>query len=84
MPGDQLAILRKEIRSLIRRRTGHPTETLVHGDLLHVVCEPLRDREADMRAAADAIEAVLFGKQPLPSVRPEREWVVSWSAWAQG
>ncbi|MEV0807634.1 hypothetical protein [Micromonospora sp. NPDC050200] len=83
VPGDQLAVLRKEIRSLIRQRTGHPSETLVHGDLLHVVCEPLRDPEAEMRTAAEAIDAVLFGKQPLPSVRSDRDWVVSWSAWAQ-
>lgn len=83
VPGDQLAVLRKEIRSLIRQRTGHPSETLVHGDLLHVVCEPLRDPEAEMRAAAEAFDAVLFGKQRLPSVRRERDRVVSWSAWAQ-
>ncbi|MFU8875467.1 hypothetical protein [Micromonospora sp. SL4-19] len=30
VPGDQLAALRKEIRSLIRQQTGQPAQTLVH------------------------------------------------------
>ncbi|MBM0229533.1 MULTISPECIES: hypothetical protein [Micromonospora] len=84
VPGDQLAVLRKEIRSLIRQRTGHPAQTLVHGDLLLVVCDPLRDRKAEMRAAAEAVGAVLFGDQPLPAARPERSWVVRWTAWDLG
>ncbi|MFG1833853.1 hypothetical protein [Micromonospora chersina] len=84
VPGDQLAVLRKEIRSLIRQQMGHPAQTLVHGDLLLVVCDPLRDAEAEMRAAAEAVGAVLFGDQPLPAARPERPWVVTWTAWDLG
>ncbi|MET8351453.1 hypothetical protein [Micromonospora sp. NPDC005206] len=84
VPGDQLAVLRKEIRSLIRQQTGHPAQTLVHGDLLLVVCDPLRDPEAEMRAAAEAVGAVLFGDQPLPATRPERPWIVTWTAWDLG
>lgn len=84
VPGDQLAVLRKEIRSLIKQRTSHPVQTFIHGDLLLVVCDPLRDQEAEMRAAAEAIGAVLFGDQPLPATQAERRWVVSWTAWDLG
>ncbi|KAB1107690.1 hypothetical protein AB0N38_33450 [Micromonospora aurantiaca] len=84
VPGDQLAVLRKEIRSLIRQQTGHHAQTLVHGDLLLVVCDPLRDAEAEMQAAAEAVGAVLFGDQPLPAARPGRPWVVTWTAWDLG
>lgn len=31
VPGDQLAVLRKEIRSLIRQQTGHPAQTPAAG-----------------------------------------------------
>ncbi|WP_431946916.1 hypothetical protein [Micromonospora marina] len=80
VPGDQLAALRKEILSLIRQQTGHPAQTLVHRDLLLVVCDPLRDPEAEMRAAAEAIGAVLFGDQPVPATRPDRPWAIRWTA----
>ncbi|MDZ5447760.1 hypothetical protein U2F26_34505 [Micromonospora sp. 4G57] len=81
VPGDQIPVLRKEIRSLLRQRTGHPVQTLVHGDLVLVVCDPLRDEEADMPAAVDAVATVLLGDSPLPAVPPERPWVISWTAW---
>ncbi|MFE9204870.1 hypothetical protein [Micromonospora sp. NPDC007230] len=84
VPGDQLAVLRKEIRSLIRQQTGHAAQTVVHGDLLLVVCDPLRDAGAEMRAAAETVGAMLFGDQPLPATRLKRPWVVSWTAWDLG
>ncbi|WP_406080145.1 hypothetical protein [Micromonospora sp. NBC_00858] len=79
VPGDQLTVLRRQIRSLIRQRTGHSSQTFVQRDLVLVMCGPLgaRHEQAEMRAAAEAVEAALLGVEPMTSVRPE--WVVSWS-----
>lgn len=66
------------------RRTSQPTQAFAHVAPLLVVCEPLSDGEAEMRTAAEAVKAALLGKQPLPWVQGEREWVISWSAWEHG
>ncbi|WP_130336902.1 hypothetical protein [Micromonospora kangleipakensis] len=84
VPGDQMAFLRKQVRSLIRQRTGHRAQTHVHGDVLLVVCDSLRDQEAEIRAAVGAVAAILLGSKPLPVVRPDRPWVVCWTAWELG
>jgi hypothetical protein len=79
VPGDQQAELRRQIRSLVRAATGHPCRTYVRGSTVFVVCEPIAELHYDeeLSAAADAVEAVLFGKAPRP--RAEPEWRIMWS-----
>jgi len=83
VPGDQQAALRKQVRSAVKKRTGHPAQTLARGSLLVFVCEPIHQQHAAERerAIAQATGSVLAGQpaQPLPT-----PWRLSWDAWAAG
>jgi hypothetical protein len=43
VPGDQQTELRRRIRALVRKETGHSCQTLVHESMVVVVCEPIAD-----------------------------------------
>ena len=81
VPGDQQAALRKQVRSAVKKRTGHPVQTLARGSLLVFVCEPIHQQHAAVRehAIAEATSSVLTGRpaQPLPT-----PWRLSWDALA--
>ncbi len=82
VPGDQQTELRRQIRSLVRKGTGHTCRTFVHGNMVVVVCEPIAKlhHEEQLADAAKAIDAYLRG-EPRTS-RPDPEWRLRWSAWA--
>jgi hypothetical protein len=77
VPGDQQAALRKQVRSAVKKRTGHPTQTLARGSLLVFVCEPIHQQHAAERERriAQSFGSVLTGHpaQPLPT-----PWRLSW------
>jgi hypothetical protein len=77
VPGDQQAALRKQVRSAVKKRTGHPTQTLARGSLLVFVCEPVHQQHAAERERriAQSFGSVLTGQpaQPLPT-----PWRLSW------
>ncbi len=81
VPGDQQAALRKQVRSAVKKRTGHPTQTLARGSLLVFVCEPIHQQHAGVRehAIAEATSSVLTGQSPRPLPTP---WRLSWDALA--
>lgn len=83
VPGDQQAALRKQVRSAVKKRTGHPVQTLARGSLLVFVCEPIHQQHAAGRehAIAQATSSVLTGRpaQALPT-----PWRLSWDALAVG
>jgi hypothetical protein len=83
VPGDQQDELRRTVRSLIRQRTGHSVRTFVANGVVVVVCQAIHDQHAGQidREAAEAMDAFLRGEEPP---RRERDWVISWSAWAVG
>jgi hypothetical protein len=81
VPGDQQAALRNQVRSEVRRRTGHGTRTLVHESMVVFICEPIYQLRADKRGreAAEAINNIFTGQpaEPLPT-----PWRLSWDTWA--
>jgi hypothetical protein len=83
VPGDQQAALRRQVRSALKKRTGHPTQTLARGSLLVFVCERIHQQHAPERehAIAQATSSVLTGQpaQPLPT-----PWRLSWDACEAG
>ena len=83
VPGDQQAALRKQVRSAVKERAGHPTQTLARGSLLVFVCEPVHQQHAAERerVIAQATGSVLTGQpaQPLPT-----PWRLSWDACEAG
>lgn len=83
VPGDQQAALRKQVRSAVKKRTGHPTRTLARESLLVFVCEPIHQQHATerARASAQAASSVLTGQpaQPLPT-----PWRLSWDSCKAG
>lgn len=83
VPGDQQAALRKQVRSAVKKRTGHPTQTLARGSLLVFVCEPIHQKHAGERehAVAEATSSVLTGQPARPLPTP---WRLSWDALAAG
>ena len=83
VPGDQQAALRKHVRSAVRRRTGHGTQTFVHESMVIFVCEPIHEQHAaqNMRAAAEAMSRALRGE---PVRAEERAWRLSWDTWDMG
>lgn len=85
VPGDQQRLLRSAVRSLIRKETGHNTSSLVHDAIVIFTCEAIYDLKRDEhgRAAAEAIENVLFGDgDARPAKTPD--WRISWNTWAEG
>ena len=83
VPGDQQAALRKQVRSAVKQRTGHPTQTLARGSLLVFVCEPIHQQHAAERehAIAQATGSAATGQPPQSLPTP---WRMSWDAWAAG
>ena len=83
VPGDQQAALRKQVRSAVKKRTGHGTQTLARGSLLVFVCEPIHQQHAAERERriAQSFGSVLTGQpaQPLPT-----PWRLSWDACEAG
>lgn len=83
VPGDQQTALRKEIRSQVRKRTGHSIQTVLRGHMIFVVCEPIHAMHAQERskAVAEAVADLVAGHgAPLPAAEPE--WRISWNTWA--
>jgi hypothetical protein len=85
VPGDHQAALRKEVRTAVRKRTGHGMETYAHESLVVFVCRPIYDQHAEehARMAAEAMNKVvvnlLSGESTAPLPSPMR---LSWDAWA--
>jgi len=83
VPGDQQAALRRQVRSAVKKRTGHPTQTLARGSLLVFVCEPIHQQHATERERriAQSFGSVLTGQpaQPLPT-----PWRLSWDTCQAG
>jgi len=83
VPGDQQAALRKQVRSAVKKRTGHPVQTLARGSLLVFVCEPIHQQHAAERERriARSFGSVLTGQpaQPLPV-----PWRLSWDVCEAG
>ncbi len=83
VPGDQQAALRRQVRSAVKKRTGHPTQTLARGSLLVFVCEPIHQQHSAERERriAQAFGSVLPGQpaQPLPT-----PWRLSWDTCKAG
>ena len=82
VPGDQQAALRREVRAVVKKRTGYRLTTHAHESMVIFVCDPIYDLHADeyMRRGAAAIDAILTGK-PVPPQSPTH---LSWSTWAAG
>src|SRR5262245_7474007 len=83
VPGDQQTELRRRIRALVRKETGHSCQSLVHESMVVVVCEPIAQlhREEERREAAQRMGELLFSGEPV-TPRPDPEWRHSWSTWA--
>ena len=85
VPGDHQAALRREVRTAVRKRTGHGMETYAHESMAVFVCQPIFDQHAEEHAlmAAEAMNraaAKLLGGEPAaPTPSPMR---LSWDAWA--
>lgn len=82
-PGDQLPALRSAVRKAVRRRLGHPAQTMTGGDLLLVTCKAATK---DVLAAKDAQAARVIGaiisnagSEPVPP--GDGEWRFRWSTW---
>jgi hypothetical protein len=83
VPGDQQAALRKQVRSAVKKRTGHPTQTLALGSLLVFVCEPIHQQHAAERERriAQSFGSVLTGQSAHPLPTP---WRLSWDTYEAG
>ena len=82
VPGDQQTELRRQIRALVRKETGHSCRSLVCESLVVVVCEPIAElhREEQLREAAQRMGELFGGKPGAPRQHPE--WRHFWSTWA--
>jgi hypothetical protein len=81
VPGDQHAVLRKQVRSAVRQRTRNGPQTLVHESMVVFICEAISQRHASehARAAAEAMNRLLTGEPGAPMPTP---WRLSWDTWA--
>ena len=79
-PGDHHAALRKQVRSAVKARTGHGTQTLVHESMVVFICEPIHQQHAEERSreAAVAMQDFLTGESSAPLPTP---WRLSWETW---
>lgn len=68
VPGDQQAILRREIRSQVRQRTGHSIQTHCREHMIFVVCGPIHDLHTQerSRAVAEAVANLGTGSAHYP------------------
>ena len=85
VPGDHQAALRKEVRTAVRKQTGHGMVTFAHESLVVFVCQPIFDQHAEehARMAAEAMNKLVVklmsGESAAPMPSPMR---LSWDAWA--
>jgi hypothetical protein len=81
--GDQQAALRKQVRSAVKKCTGHPVQTLAHGSLLVFVCEPIHQQHAAERERriAQSFGSALTGQ---PAQTMPTPWRLSWIRARQG
>jgi len=83
IPGDQLAIVRKRIRGLVRERLGYSCQTIVHGLVLYVHSDEAWERRAaeNLNRAADALNQFCSGTdEPEPiGPGPSRLELDTWS-----
>jgi hypothetical protein len=87
VPGDHQAALRKEVRAVVRKRTGYGMETYAHETMVIFVCQTIYDQHQleHARFAAEAMDRaaskLLKGEPIEPMQSPTR---LSWEAWATG
>jgi hypothetical protein len=85
VPGDHQAALRMEVRTAVRKRTGHGMETYAQESKVVFVCQPIYDQHAEeyarMAAAAlDRLFAEPLDTEPVaPLTSPIR---LSWDSWS--
>lgn len=81
VPGDHHAALRKQVRSVVKARTGHGMQTLVHQSMIVFICEPIHQQHAEERnrEAAVAMQDFLTGESSAQLPTP---WRLSWETWA--
>jgi hypothetical protein len=85
VPGDHQAALRREVRTAVRKRTGHGMETYAHESMVVFVCRPIYDQHAEEYARMAAAAMDRFFAEPLdgepvaPLTSPIR---LSWDAWS--
>jgi hypothetical protein len=82
VPGDQQTELRRQIRFLVRQKTAHGCQTLVHDSMVFVVCQPIAEsrREEHMHEVAQRLQELWSGESIAPA--PDPEWRHYWSTWA--
>lgn len=80
VPGDQQEALRREVRTLIRLRTGHSVRTYCSRGIVYIECHAIYEQHAGQvgREASEAVGRVLSGEPVMPQ---ERDWAISWAAW---
>jgi hypothetical protein len=81
VPGDQQQALRTAVRSLVRQRAGESCRSYVHESVIFFVSEAIYAEHAEdnMRAAAEAIDRALTGRDTTPIHEPA--WRLSWDTW---
>ena len=52
VPGDHHAALCKQVRSVVKARTGHGTQSLVHESMVVFICEPIHQQHAEKHSRA--------------------------------
>ena len=79
VPGDQQEALRRQVRKLIRLRTGHLVRTYCSRGSVYIECHAIYEEHAEQleREASDAVGRVLSGESVIPQ---KRDWVISWAA----
>jgi hypothetical protein len=82
VPGDQQTELRRQIRLLVRQKTGHRCQTLVHDSMVFVVCQQIAEnrREEHMHEVAQRLRELWSGELIAPP--PDPEWRHYSSTWA--
>ena len=85
VPGDQHSALRTQVRTLLRKRTGHGSRTYVVGSMVVFCCDALfevhkEEHESQAREAMERVwTAASTGDMPTPIARPV--WRLEWDAW---
>jgi hypothetical protein len=81
VPGDHQAALRTEVRSAVRKRTGHRLQSHAHESMIIFVCDSIYQQHADenSRAAMEAMNAFLTGEHAPSLPTP---WRLYWNTWA--
>jgi hypothetical protein len=76
VPGDHQSALRKEVRAVVKQRTGHGMESYAHEGIVIFVCRPIYDEHAEEHERQmAAIMNARWSGGPAPEVPPIR---MSW------